>query len=207
MNGGLPGVVVQPAARFVLLGGGTWSMIKSNRACRSLHGLSKFYIGPSLPDRGIHGQEIQLVVIGVGCGKQVKALVHGVVRFRTRLVDHVQNDNEGQPQINAFDAANSVWGSRPSAAFSNRIAPSTMPRIRSTSPPKSARTGVSTTLMRVPFPLTGVTLFRMVIPLCSRFRSLLSIAQATTNPGFRERCRAVSTAHQPAWFCLGRRER
>jgi hypothetical protein len=60
-----------------------------------------------------------------------------------------------------------------------QITPSTIDRIRSTSPPKSAWPGVSTMLMRVPFHSTEVALARMVIPR-SRSRSLLSIARSAT---------------------------
>ena len=59
------------------------------------------------------------------------------------------------------------------------MAPSTMLRMRSTSPPKSAWPGVSTMLMRVSFQRMEVHLARMVMPR-SRSRSLLSIAWAST---------------------------
>ena len=56
-----------------------------------------------------------------------------------------------RPILSAFDTTNLVCGSGPSAASTSTSAPSTMLRMRSTSPPKSAWPGVSTILMRVSF--------------------------------------------------------
>ena len=55
------------------------------------------------------------------------------------------------PILSAFETTNLVCGSGPSAASTSTSAPSTMLRMRSTSPPKSAWPGVSTMLMRVSF--------------------------------------------------------
>ena len=63
-------------------------------------------------------------------------------------------------------------GIGPSAASTSTIAPSTMLRMRSTSPPKSAWPGVSTMLMRTPCQTTDVHLARIVMPR-SRYLSLL----------------------------------
>ena len=57
-----------------------------------------------------------------------------------------------RPIFSAFDTTNLVCGSGPSAASTSTSAPSTMLRMRSTSPPKSAWPGVSTMLMRVSLP-------------------------------------------------------
>ena len=57
--------------------------------------------------------------------------------------------------------------------------PSTIDRMRSTSPPKSAWPGVSTMLMRMPLCSTEVHFARMVMPR-SRSMSLLSIARSDT---------------------------
>ncbi len=54
-----------------------------------------------------------------------------------------------KPTFSALVTTNLVCGSGPSAASTSTSAPSTMPRMRSTSPPKSAWPGVSTILMRV----------------------------------------------------------
>ena len=67
----------------------------------------------------------------------------------------------------------------PSEASTSKTTPSTMDKIRSTSPPKSAWPGVSTMLIWVPCQLTEVHFDKMVMPL-SRSRSLLSITQVST---------------------------
>ena len=67
----------------------------------------------------------------------------------------------------------------PSAASTNKTTPSTIDKIRSTSPPKSACPGVSTIFIRVPFHSTLVALARIVIPR-SRSRSFESIARSRT---------------------------
>ena len=84
-----------------------------------------------------------------------------------------------RPILSAFDTTNLVCGSGPSAASTSTSAPSTMLRMRSTSPPKSAWPGVSTMLMRVSCQRIEVTLARMVMPR-SRSRSLESIARSAT---------------------------
>ena len=84
-----------------------------------------------------------------------------------------------RPTLSAFDTTNLVCGSGPSAASTSTSAPSTMLRMRSTSPPKSAWPGVSTMLMRVSSQWIEVTLARMVMPR-SRSRSLESMARSAT---------------------------
>ncbi len=67
----------------------------------------------------------------------------------------------------------------PSAASTSTMAESTMLRMRSTSPPKSAWPGVSTMLMRVPFHSTEVHLAMIVMPR-SFSRSFESITRSAT---------------------------
>ncbi len=74
------------------------------------------------------------------------------------------------PIFSALPTTNLVCGIGPSAASTSTIAPSTIERMRSTSPPKSAWPGVSTILTRTSFHTTEVALARMVIPR-SRSRS------------------------------------
>ena len=83
------------------------------------------------------------------------------------------------PILSALMTTNLVCGSGPSAASTSTSAPSTMLRMRSTSPPKSAWPGVSTILMRVSFQTSEVALARMVMPR-SRSRSLESSARSAT---------------------------
>ena len=84
-----------------------------------------------------------------------------------------------RPRRSALPSTNLVCGSGPSAASTSSTTPSTMERMRSTSPPKSAWPGVSTMLTRVPFQTTEVALARMVMPR-SRSRSLESMARSAT---------------------------
>ena len=86
-----------------------------------------------------------------------------------------------RPRANAFDSTNLVCGIAPSAASTSSTQPSTMPRMRSTSPPKSAWPGVSTMLRRYSSPPLAqwieVHLARMVMPR-SRSWALESIARS-----------------------------
>ena len=75
-----------------------------------------------------------------------------------------------RPIFSALPTTNLVCGIGPSEASTSTIAPSTIERMRSTSPPKSAWPGVSTILMRTSFQTTEVALARMVMPR-SRSRS------------------------------------
>ena len=84
-----------------------------------------------------------------------------------------------RPIFSALPTTNFVCGIGPSAASTSTIAPSTMERMRSTSPPKSAWPGVSTMLTRTSFHTTEVALARMVMPR-SRSRSFESITRSAT---------------------------
>ena len=84
-----------------------------------------------------------------------------------------------RPRRSALPSTNLVCGSGPSAASTSSTTPSTIDRMRSTSPPKSAWPGVSTMLTRVPFQTTEVALARMVMPR-SRSRSFESMARSAT---------------------------
>ena len=84
-----------------------------------------------------------------------------------------------RPIFSAFETTNFVCGIGPSAASTSTMTPSTIDRMRSTSPPKSAWPGVSTMLMRVSFQTTEVALARMVMPR-SFSRSFESMARSST---------------------------
>ncbi len=84
-----------------------------------------------------------------------------------------------RPILSALPTTNFVWGIGPSAASTSTITPSTIDRMRSTSPPKSAWPGVSTMLTRVSFQTTEVALARIVMPR-SFSRSFESIARSST---------------------------
>ena len=84
-----------------------------------------------------------------------------------------------KPSFSAFCSTNFVCGMGPSAASTSSTQPSTMLRMRSTSPPKSAWPGVSTMLMRVSCHCNDVTFARMVMPR-SRSRSFESMTRSPT---------------------------
>ena len=69
-----------------------------------------------------------------------------------------------RPSASALRRTKRVCGIGPSNASTTSSTPSTMRRMRSTSPPKSAWPGVSTMLILVPCQWTAVFLARMVIP-------------------------------------------
>src|SRR4028119_2348522 len=66
-----------------------------------------------------------------------------------------------RPSSMALRSTKRVWGMGPSAASTRSRQPSTMPRTRSTSPPKSVWPGVSTMLILTPPPSTAGFLARM----------------------------------------------
>ena len=84
-----------------------------------------------------------------------------------------------RPSSSALRVTKRVCGMGPSAASTRIRTPSTMRRIRSTSPPKSAWPGVSTMLILTPFQWTAVFLARMVMPR-SRSSGFESIARSCT---------------------------
>ena len=68
------------------------------------------------------------------------------------------------PSSSALRITNRVCGIGPSAASTSNTTPSTMRKMRSTSPPKSAWPGVSTILIFTSRQCTAVFLARIVIP-------------------------------------------
>ena len=94
-----------------------------------------------------------------------------------------------RPFSNALLVTNRVCGIGPSTASTSSRTESTIDRIRSTSPPKSACPGVSTILIRKFLHVSDVFLARIVMPR-SRSRSLESMRRS---PSSSPRCRA------PAW--------
>ena len=84
-----------------------------------------------------------------------------------------------RPILRALPTTNFVCGIGPSAASTSTMALSTIERMRSTSPPKSAWPGVSTMLTRTSLQSTEVALARIVMPR-SFSRSLESITRSAT---------------------------
>src|SRR5690606_16411592 len=134
---------------------------------------------PAVAARPVKDREIELLVGRVERGEQIEHFVDNLVGARVRPVDLVDGTIGFRPTLSALPTTNLVCGIGPSAASTRSTAPSTMLRMRSTSPPKSAWPGVSTILMRVPFQTIDVFLARMVIPR-SRSRSLESITISAT---------------------------
>ena len=62
----------------------------------------QLHIRPAGTARGIHGREIQLIIIGTEVGEQVKTFIQCAVRFRIRFVDLVQNHDRAQAQRQGF---------------------------------------------------------------------------------------------------------
>ena len=84
------------------------------------------------------------------------------------------------PAFRAFSSTNFVWLRAPSLASTSSTAPSTIPSTRSTSPPKSACPGVSTTFTVCPLNDSDVYFDEIVMPL-SFSRALLSITLSSEN--------------------------
>ena len=105
---------------------------------------------PALLGRAVEDREVELLLARVERGEQVEHLVGDLGRPRVRPVDLVDDDDRlAGPTLSALETTNLVCGIGPSAASTSTSAPSTILRMRSTSPPKSAWPGVSTILMRV----------------------------------------------------------
>ena len=106
-----------------------------------------------------------------------------------------------KPILSALPTTNLVCGIGPSAASTSTIAPSTIDKIRSTSPPKSAWPGVSTMFTRTSFHTTDVALARMVMPR-SRSRSFESMTRSATlwlSRNAPDCCRSRSTSVVLPW--------
>ena len=84
----------------------------------------------------------------------------------------------GRPAASVLRSTKRVCGSGPSLASTRSTTPSTMDSPRSTSPPKSAWPGVSTTFTVMPCQLIAVCLARIVMPF-SRSRSPESMTRST----------------------------
>ena len=160
---------------------------------------------PAVAARTVEDREVELLVGGVERREQVEDFVDDFDVARIRAVDLVDRDDRPRPTFSALPTTNLVCGIGPSAASTSTIAPSTIDRMRSTSPPKSAWPGVSTMLMRVSFQSTEVALARMVMP--RSFSSRSNPSRVQRRAGFRGTNRTVSGARRPASFCHGQRAR
>ena len=161
---------------------------------------------PAVAARTVEDREVELLVGGVERGEQVEHLVDDLVeRASGRSILLIATIGR-RPTFSALPTTNLVCGIGPSAASTSTITPSTIDRMRSTSPPKSAWPGVSTMLMRVSFQTTEVALARIVMPR-SFSRSFEVHRRARRRAGCRGRCRTAAAACRRASSCHGRRGR
>ena len=111
-----------------------------------------------------------------------------------------------RPRASALPTTNLVCGSTPSAASTSTMAPSTMFRMRSTSPPKSAWPGVSTMLMRDVVPDHRGALGQdgdaaLALQVVAVERALGHLLVLAEGAGL------ARAAGRPAWSCRGRHGR
>ncbi len=166
-----------PSSTF---GGSTWRTIRSNSGCmpRSFGPSGLSAIQPCLADPYKIGKSSCSSLASSAANRSNTSLMTSVGRASGRSTLLITTIGF-RPILSAFDTTNLVCGSGPSAASTSTSAPSTMLRMRSTSPPKSAWPGVSTMLTRMSFHCTEAALARMVMPR-SRSRSLESMARSVT---------------------------
>ena len=165
--------------RATCFGAGTWFRTKSKSAARSLRGPSSAWSAqPERPEAYKCGKSSwsSFASRAANKSKHSSKARSGSASGLSTLLSTTMGRN---PSAKALAVTNLVCGMGPSAASTSSTTPSTILKMRSTSPPKSAWPGVSTILIRVPFHSTEVALARIVIPR-SRSRSLLSIARSAT---------------------------
>jgi hypothetical protein len=135
---------------------------------------------PSRPARRHRGRRVELLVIGLQLHEQLQHLVvharFGSEPSRSILLMTTMGCS---PSASAFRVTNRVCGMGPSNASTRSSTPSTIRRIRSTSPPKSAWPGVSTMLILCSPHRMDVFFDRIVMPR-SRSSGLESITRSST---------------------------
>ena len=168
-----------PAPSRIGAGSGTWARISSNSGARSGPGRpASAEAQPSRPEAYRQGKSSCSSDASSAANRSNTASCAQSARasaLSTLLITTIGF----KPSARAFWVTNLVCGIGPSAASTSSSTPSTMDRMRSTSPPKSAWPGVSTMLMRAAPHSTEVHLARMVMPR-SRSRSWLSMARSAT---------------------------
>ena len=181
MNGSADSVVANiwnfSSRRESCAGAGTCSTIRSNKASRFLRGpSSSLSHQPARPEANIVGKS-SWSSSASSAAKRSNTSLTALSGSPSALSTLFTTTMGRRPRASALDVTNFVCGIAPSAASTSSTTPSTIDRMRSTSPPKSAWPGVSTMLIRTPFHSTDVFLARMVMPR-SRSISLLSIARS-----------------------------
>ena len=135
------------------MGGGTSSTMRLEQRRQILAFVFQLIHRPAVAARGEEVVEVELLVVGVQRQEQIENAIPafrcGWASERSILLTTTIGFN---PSFSALESTNLVCGMTPSAASTSSTTPSTIDRMRSTSPPKSAWPGVSTILMRVPLP-------------------------------------------------------
>ena len=170
---------MRKAGSASILGAGTWRTMRSNSGARSLCSSSSAVAAqPWRPEANRVGKSSWSSLASSAENRSNTSSCTSWGRASGRSILLITTIGL-RPRRSALPSTNLVCGSGPSAASTSSTTPSTIDRMRSTSPPKSAWPGVSTMLMRVPFQSTEVHLARMVMPR-SRSRSLESMARSAT---------------------------
>ena len=98
----------------------------------------RFRRHPALLGRTIEHREIELLLRWRRDARRGRKSRRALRRRARRLVDLVDDDDRLEAELSALASTNLVCGIGPSDASTSRSTPSTMCRMRSTSPPKSA---------------------------------------------------------------------
>ncbi len=158
-------------------GAGTCERIKSNSGFKfSLASASSFTAQPCRPEANSIGKSNCSSLAPSAANRSKISLCTSSGRASCRSILFTTTIGF-RPRASALPSTNLVCGSTPSAASTRITAPSTMFRMRSTSPPKSACPGVSTMLMRTSCQTTEATFAKIVMPR-SFSRSLRSSARS-----------------------------
>ena len=175
-----------------ILNGRRWHIVDDEIAAARHIRLQTFrrFRSPATFARGKQHRKVELVLAGIKCRKEIESFVAAAScdlasGLSTLLIKTIGR----RPRPSALPTTNLVCGIGPSAASTNTTTPSTILRIRSTSPPKSACPGVSTIFMTRIAPLYRCALWRfnatfafLVIAIHCTLRDTLVIANETTLP-------------------------
>ena len=130
---------------------GTSSTMQLEQRRQILALVFQFVHRPAVAARGVEMMEVELVVIGFQRQEQVEDRFQRLLGLGVGAVDLVDDDDGLQAQLQRLGQHElGLRHDAISAASTSSTTPSTIDRMRSTSPPKSAWPGVSTMLMRVP---------------------------------------------------------
>ena len=98
---------------------------------------------------GVEDREFEQLLGSIQLDEEIVDLVEDFGRARVAAIDLVEHHDRRQPGLERLAQHEAGLGHRTSEASTSSMTASTILRMRSTSPPKSAWPGVSTILMRV----------------------------------------------------------